>query len=125
MRSVIRRQSSGSVTISWLDREGLVANLKEAAETLGAARSEVLEVVLFGSAAAGTAVPGSDADLLILVKDSSLRPIDRPSGYLPFFDSVGVGVDLFVVTGDEKGRAPIVVRAYKTGKTLYLKTIRN
>jgi predicted nucleotidyltransferase len=121
MRSVIRKQSSGSVTIFWLDREGLVANLGDAATELGASRPEVQEVILFGSAAAGTAVPGSDADVLIVVSDSPVRPIDRPAPYQPFFQSIGVGVDLFVVTREEMGRAQAAIHARKDGKTLYVK----
>lgn len=102
-----------------------MANLKDAVTELGTARAEVQEVVLFGSAAAGTAVPGSDADVLIIISDSPERPIDRPVSYRPFFDSIGVGADLFVVTREEMERAPAAVQARKTGKTLYVKASRD
>lgn len=119
--SIIHKKSSGSVTIYWLDREALLANVRQAANKLSGDRPEVSKIVLFGSAADGRAVPGSDADVMIVVSDLNVRPLDRPLTYLPWFDSVGVGVELFIyVEAELVSAAPRIARAaFKTGITLF------
>lgn len=62
-------------------------------------RPEVEEVWLFGSLARGEAVPGSDADLLIVLSDSPASFLDRAVRYLPEF--CGVGVDILAYTRAE------------------------
>ncbi len=64
------------VKVFRLDRAKIMVNLKRFAEELGE-RKEVLGVVLFGSLARGEATIASDADLLILLKDSPLRFDER------------------------------------------------
>ncbi len=117
----MRRTSSGSVTISWLDREALLDGIRAAVKHLVAARPEVLTVVLFGSAANGRAVPGSDADLLLVVRECTVRPLDRPLLYGPWFEGLGVGVDLFVSTEQEIASHPprVAEVALATGTTLF------
>ncbi len=107
MRSVVRKESYGSVTVFWLDREEAVRRLRVAGERLGRARPEVRFVGLFGSLARGTAVPGSDADVIVIVDRSEVRFLDRPLEYLPFFAGVGIGVDLFCYTVEELPRVPL------------------
>ena len=68
MRSLVRKASYGSVTTFWLDRDEAVGRVRRAAEQLVAARPDVASVYLFGSLAQGRAVPGSDADLLVLLR---------------------------------------------------------
>ncbi|HVP18748.1 MAG TPA: nucleotidyltransferase domain-containing protein [Spirochaetia bacterium] len=124
-QSIIHKRSSGSVTIFWLDREALLANLREAAHTLFRDRPEVSSIVLFGSAANGRAVPGSDADVMIVARDLEVRPLDRPLVYMPYFEGVGLGVELFVYTEAELGSAaPGIARtALKTGITLFSRKV--
>jgi len=55
----------------------------------------VRKVVLFGSLAQGRAVPGSDADLLIVVEDDNRAMNERIDEYLEFFSGIGIGIDIF------------------------------
>lgn len=118
---VIRCTSSGSVTVRWLDRDLLKRRIAEAARALGRAHEAVTQVVLFGSAASGRALPSSDADVLIVVRNSTARFIDRAVPFRPFFSEIGVGVDLFVYTEPEIRSAsiPVAVTALRTGIVLY------
>jgi predicted nucleotidyltransferase len=104
--SAVQKRSYGSVTVFWLDRERAVENLRSAAERLAEEKEEVLYVGLFGSLAEGRAVPGSDADLIVLVSSSPRRFLDRPLDYLPYFEGLGIGVDLFCYTPEEAAETP-------------------
>ncbi len=119
MRSVVRKESYGSVTVFWLDREEAVRRLREAAGHLGRTRPEVRFVGLFGSLARGTAVPGSDADVIVIVDRSEVRFLDRPLEYLPFFAEVGLGVDLFCYTEEELPRVPLAQNAVEHAVALW------
>lgn len=114
MPSVVLSRSYGSVRVFWLDREKALRRVREAASRLLRERPEVLGVYLFGSLAEGRAVPGSDADLLILLRRSERRFLDRPLEYLPAFDEVGLPVDLFCYTPEEAERVPLAGRARQT-----------
>jgi len=63
--------------------------------------SSVEKVILFGSLAVDRATAFSDADILIIVKDSTKRFIDRPNDFSEYFQNMGVEVDLFVYTRKE------------------------
>lgn len=119
--SVMRRRSFGSVTVFWLDRNLLKRRLAAAAQRLGMEHETVTQVVLFGSVAADRAVPSSDADVLIVVRDSTERLIDRAPAFHGYFGEIGVGVDLFVYTEPEirSGSIPVAVTALRTGIVLY------
>ncbi len=60
---------------------------------------EIDRVILFGSLARGTAGPGSDADLLVVVSHTDLPFPDRFVRYAPA--GVGLGVDVFAYTQSE------------------------
>jgi len=60
------------VRVRYLDRDAVVAALRELALRLGAERSEILEIRLFGSLARGERNPFADADLLIVLDASDL-----------------------------------------------------
>lgn len=96
---VIRKRSFGSVTIFSLDREEALRRLCAGAAALGVERPEVEEVWLFGSLARGDAVPGSDADIVVVLTDSLLPFFDRARGY--GLGYCGIGVDLFAYTRAE------------------------
>lgn len=120
-QSVIHKRSFGSVTVFWLDRDLLKSRIAAAAQALGREHDEVTQVVLFGSAASGRALPSSDADVLIVIRSSSARFIDRAEAFRPYFAEIGVGVDLFVYTESEIRSAsiPVAVTALRTGTVLY------
>lgn len=80
-------------------------------------------VVLFGSLAAGIATPRSDADLLVVVRDSDRQPRDRIPEVLAALSPLPCPVDLFVLTADEFERAltegsPLVREALAHGREL-------
>jgi len=62
---------------------------------------DVLRVGIFGSVATGRAVPGSDLDVLIVLRHSDERPIDRPARFQQYFEHIGLPVDLFCFTEAE------------------------
>ncbi|MDE0218482.1 MAG: nucleotidyltransferase domain-containing protein [Spirochaetaceae bacterium] len=76
-----------------------------------------MQVVLFGSVASGRAVPSSDADILVVVRDSETPLLDRAALYRDYFTDIGVGVDLFVYTRKEisDGSIPVAAAALRTG----------
>lgn len=125
MPSVVRTISYGSVKVFWLDRDEAQRRLREAAARLVAERPEVDAVYLFGSLAEGRAVPGSDADILILLERSEDRWLDRPLAYRPLFDGVDLPVDLFCYTRDEyhtsrfarESRKAALLLAGRTGRS--------
>ena len=116
--SAVRKESFGSVTVFWLDRDEVRSQLRTCAKALVAARPDVVGVYLFGSLAQGRAVPGSDADVLVLLARSETRWLDRPLAFSPHFDGCGVGVELFCYTEDEAGRVPLARRALERGVRL-------
>jgi predicted nucleotidyltransferase len=81
-----------SAKVFWLDLDQIRNCLKEAAIRLGETHPEIETIWLFGSLARGDAVPGSDADLLIVLTDSPFSFLDRCVHYQP--DFCGIGVDV-------------------------------
>ena len=105
-------ESWNSVRVIWLDREAAREAVRKSADRLVAERPEVRKVVLFGSLARGDAVPGSDADVLIIA-ETDVRFIDRYLEYIDYFDQSHTGVELFVYTPEEAERMagePTLVR---------------
>ena len=84
--SLVRKEAFGSVTIYWLDREAARQQVRAAAQQLVAARPEVVAVYLFGSLATNKATPRSDADILIVLRESD-QPVwfKRAYDYFPYF----------------------------------------
>lgn len=103
-RSIVRTASYGSVTVYSFDLELARERLRAAARELRAVRPDVERVLLFGSVARGDAVPGSDADVAVLLRDDSplalARPMDRALE-ITQFEGLGLGVDLVVLTRAE------------------------
>ena len=106
----MRRQSLQSVTESYrghnvrvfrLDREGTLARLRERARRVLEQRPEVVEIRLFGSLARGTAGPGSDADLFVVVRDGAPPFLDRIPALARYFSGLGIGCDVLVYTESE------------------------
>ena len=120
-RSVIRKQSFGTVKVFWLDRSLLKSRIMQAVTKLSREHEAVVQVVLFGSVACDRAIPSSDADILVVVRESDTPFLDRASLFRGYFSDIGVGVDLFVYTQQEvaSSRIPVAVTALRTGIELY------
>ncbi|MDR7417118.1 MAG: nucleotidyltransferase domain-containing protein [Armatimonadota bacterium] len=114
----MERRSYGSVRVYWLNREEAWRRLEEAARRVVEERPEVKAVVLFGSLAEGRAVPGSDADLLLLLRSSDRPWMERPSEYLPYFEGIGLPLDLFCYTEEEVEQVPLARHALSRGRRL-------
>ena len=116
--STVEKRSYGSVTVYWLNTDEAIRRLRAAADRVIAARPEVVEIHLFGSLAEGRAVPGSDADVLVLLDRSDRRWLDRPLDYSDEFAEIGLGVELFCYTLDELQRVPLARDARAGGIVL-------
>ncbi|MFH1603097.1 MAG: nucleotidyltransferase domain-containing protein [Pseudomonadota bacterium] len=117
-------RSSVSARVFWLDRPEILQRLRAAAGTLQQRHPEIERIVLFGSLARGDAVPGSDADLLLVLRDSERTFLERTGGYR--VADIGVGVDVFAYTCQElaemlgSGNA-FVAQALREGVVLWEK----
>lgn len=118
MPSLVRKQSYGSVTVFWLDREAAVLAVKERSKKILQERCDVKKIYLFGSLVTGKAVPGSDADVLIVLTRSDKRFIDRPLEFYKYFENIGIPVDLFCYTEDEINRTTLAQSAVTTGTAI-------
>lgn len=76
--------------------------LRVVARQMKARHPEIEQVLLFGSLARGEAVPGSDADLLVVLSSASQPFMERVPRYLP--TGMPVGVDVFPYTQEEIDR---------------------
>jgi predicted nucleotidyltransferase len=92
------------VRVRFLDRDEVLSRLAKLAKKLIASRDNVLEVSLFGSLARGNYGPSSDADIYILLRRDQRRFIDRIPEFLDHFSGVGVSVEVFPYTIEEKAR---------------------
>jgi uncharacterized protein len=92
----IQSVSSPSVKIIYLDREVVQENLTQGVTAMAHHRPEIERVLLFGSRATGRAVPGSDADLLMILTHSDLPFLSRIPRYIP--EGCGITVDVFPYT---------------------------
>ena len=98
MRSAVHVRSSGSVKIISLDSESVRARLVEAARKLRVQDNKVVSVWLFGSLARRDFLPGSDADVLIVLKECGLSFRDRIDRFISAFSDIGIPVDVLPVT---------------------------
>jgi predicted nucleotidyltransferase len=87
------------VKIFSLDREGIREALRRHVDARYRADPNAVAVYLFGSFARGTAVPGSDLDLLVVVERDPRPPRDRLPDHLP--GAFPIGVDVIVWTRAE------------------------
>lgn len=102
--------SSNSLVVKSVD----VAAVRQAMDEYAAAllaRPEVEEVVVFGSFERGTHAPGSDLDVMIVLRHSSLPVHDRVDTYRPV--RFPLPLDLFPFTREEleQRRGSPIVRA--------------
>jgi predicted nucleotidyltransferase len=102
LRSVEECYRGRSVRVFRLDRDGVVARLRERARVLLEREPNVVEVRLFGSLARGDAHPGSDADLFVVVCDGAAPFLDRIPNLARYFGGVGVGCDVIAYTESER-----------------------
>jgi uncharacterized protein len=101
MQSVVHVRSSASVKIMSLDTDEVITRLRKKAREALELNKEIVSVWLFGSLARGKALPGSDADVLIVLERSELQFSSRIDQFSDQFSNVGVPVDVLPVTTSE------------------------
>ena len=104
------------------DREGVRRAVDDYVHALAARHGEIEEVMLFGSLASGTPVPGSDVDLLLILTSSDRPFRERIPLLLP--GRFPVGVDVFPYSRPEVERMrqegnPRIARALQEGVTIF------
>lgn len=92
MPSVFTKRSSSR----FLNQDVAIAELRTCAERLKAECEAVKAVHLFGSLAAGTATPRSDADILVEVTDDTKASTTVEDSARRAFSDAPLPVDLFV-----------------------------
>lgn len=101
LRSVEECYRGRNVRVFRLDRAGTIEHLRARAREVLDRRSDVVAVWLFGSLARGNAVPGSDADLYVIVRDAAANPLDRSVDLARQLSGLGIGCDVIVHTEAE------------------------
>jgi len=92
-------KSSNFVKVVFADKKKVLRQLKDYTRQLKQTSPEVEKVGLFGSYATDTFGPASDVDLLIILRKSSKRFLDRIPDYLP--ENLSVSCDVFPYTNRE------------------------
>lgn len=110
-----------SVRVFKLNNEELIIKLKSWAESFSH-NKDVVGIILFGSLAKKEATPASDADIVILLRDSKERFDDRIPHFLP--KKIGINVDVFPYTIEEfhsllKEKWGVAKEALENGILLY------
>jgi predicted nucleotidyltransferase len=117
MPSFVVEESLGSVKVFWLKQEELVEEIRKVAHRLGESDENVVKIVLFGSLAERKAVPGSDADILVLLKEDERGFMDRVAVWRGKF-SLDFPTEVFPYTEKELD-CPMVAEAMKGGIVLF------
>jgi predicted nucleotidyltransferase len=99
----------------WLDRDSAIGELRSSATRLKDSCPEVKEIRLVGSLARGDNTGTSDADILVVLRESRLNPVERLRRYIPYFHS-GLAVDILPFT--EKELALVEKRETGRGRSL-------
>jgi predicted nucleotidyltransferase len=93
--------SFNSVKIISLNREHLLARLREIAANIHREQDDVEEIRMFGSLARGDATGTSDADILIVLREATdTDPHRRILRFIRYFD-LDRGTDLLIYTHAE------------------------
>lgn len=92
-------KSSDFVKVVFADKDKVLRQLRDYAKSLKRTRPEVERVGYFGSYANDTYGPASDVDLLIILRQSDKRFLDRIPDYIP--DELCVSCDVFPYTNKE------------------------
>jgi len=117
MASFVREESFGSVRIFWLEQDELIQALRKTAERVGRSNEDVLRIYLFGSIAEKRGVPGSDADVLVILKKSNRPFMERIVEWRQKFQ-IDFPIEVFPYTEKELGN-PIAEEGTKRGVLLY------
>lgn len=99
----------------FLNKKKVVEDLTKLSRKLKKRDKNIKKIILFGSLSEDTYTGLSDADLLIILKESNLRFVDRIPQLIFHFLDVPVEVDIFPYTEDEIENTPLAKRAIAKG----------
>ncbi|MBA7515278.1 hypothetical protein ES705_07317 [subsurface metagenome] len=117
MQSFVVEESLNSVKAFWLEQEKLVEETYKVARGIGKEDENILKIILFGSIAEKRGVPGSDADILIILKRDDKPFMDRIAEWSKKF-SLDFPVEIFPYAEKELNN-PIALEAVKKVITLF------
>lgn len=117
MQSFVVEESLNSVKAFWLEQEKLVEEIYKVARGMGKEDANILKIILFGSLAEKRGVPGSDADILIILKRDDKPFMDRIIEWSEKF-SLDFPIEVFPYTEKELNN-PIALEAIAKGITLF------
>lgn len=95
----MRREYFGSAKVTYFDKERVWQALRHLAPRLAERHPEIVRIAVFGSLARDEAVPGSDVDLLLILRECDLPFPQR----LPRYRPVGfpAPLEVFAYTEEE------------------------
>jgi len=117
MQSFVVEESLNSAKVFWLEQEKLIEEIYRTAQRIGKEDENILKIILFGSLAEKRGIPGSDADILIILKRDDEPFMKRIAEWSKKF-SVNFPVEIFPYTKKES-KNPIIREAIKKGITLF------
>jgi len=102
----------------FLNKEQVIREMTALADKVRLRNNNIKKIVLFGSLVNDTYTALSDADLLVILKESKQRMVDRiPEMLLAFLDAP-VPVDIFPYREDELAHTPLAQKALEQGLVL-------
>lgn len=102
----------------FLNKERVVEKLTKISRKVKMRDKNIKKIILFGSLVDDTYTTLSDADLLIILKESNLRFMDRIPQLIYHFLDAPVEVDIFPYTEKEIENIPLAKRAISRGIVL-------
>jgi len=117
MQSFVREESLNSVRVFWLEQDRLIKMIRNTARKIGKKNKNVKKIILFGSLAEKRGVPGSDADILIILEKDDIPFMNRIGEWLEKF-SLDFPLEVFPYSENEL-QNPIAQKALEKGIVLY------
>lgn len=117
MPSFVVKESLNSVKVFWLEQEKLLTQLRNLAVGIGKRDENILKIILFGSLVERRAVPGSDADILVILRKEDKPFMERLVEWSRRF-TLDFPVEVFPYTKKELNN-PVASQAIKSGLVLF------
>ncbi len=112
---MMQRRSSNMQKAIFLNKDKVIKRLTKLAAKAIAKDKNIKKVVLFGSLVDDTYTSMSDADLLVILRDSNQRFMDRIPELIFYFIDAPVVADVFPYTENEVKSIPFAKKAISKG----------
>jgi predicted nucleotidyltransferase len=104
--------------VIFLNKKKIIEKLKQLALKTKSKDKNIFKIFLFGSLVNDTYTGTSDADLIIVLKKSNLRFLDRIPDFALLFLDLPISVDIFPYTEKEVEHIPFAQKAISEGLRL-------